>query len=116
MSDQIIFNPKDLIRSRAFNIMFARIFANQLRLSIWTVATRPTGDLLIQYRTYGFNTDFLSLEIYMGPSDGWILLGGTWVTKPDAAAPNSLALGSRGFNTTDEQSYVHNGTEWVISA
>ena len=52
MSDQIIFNPKELIRSRAFNIMFARLFANQLRLLIWTVATRPTGANLIQFRTY----------------------------------------------------------------
>ena len=116
MSDQIIFNPKDLIRSRAFNIMFSRIFAQLQQFKVWTVATRPTGDDLVQYRTYGFNTDFLSLEIYMGPGDGWVLVGGTWSANPDTGSPNNIALGSRGFNIVTEQSYVYNGTEWVISA
>jgi len=115
MSDQIVFSPKDLIRSREFNLMFSKIFAKLQKLSMWTTVSRPTGTELFQYRTYGFNTDFLSLEIFLGPAEGWIILAGTWSANPDAII-NNIAIGSRGFNLTDEQAYIYTGNLWVVSA
>jgi len=121
-NQQIILEGGKLIRSRELNLMFSRLFSGTFaqKLQIWSVATRP--DDPEQHRTFGFNVDFRSMEIYMGAhptptsGDGWLLIGGIWTVDPDPGAPNNLAVGSRGFNLTEEAAKLWNGVEWVFSA
>ena len=116
--DQIFFDPGTLAKSDEVNDNFSAVWGGDYhqQVAIWTTATRPgeTGQPTpVAFRSWGFNTDFPGLEVYLGASLGWLIITGQWANDPNPVA-NSIANGSKGFNTTSQQFVGYDGTDWVI--
>ena len=78
---------------------------------VWDETSRPTTNLFDGLQ--GYNTDSMSIEVYIESSGKWRVINGMWATatRPDTT---DIEPGSMGFNADDGVGLeMWNGVEWV---
>jgi len=75
----------------------------------WTTATRPSNPYAGQQ---GYNSDYSTIEVYIG-SGLWLIENGKWTTDGRPATAK-LSTGSFGTNTDLSISERFDGTQWVV--